>query len=337
MKFKTLVLIVLLMCTIMLTGCIKPYDTPEYQEIKNYETAFLIPLEGKTSKQAKFASEEYLIQNQVATKRVRIPHREISTGRMYWNIKHVGTHVLLKVDRRPVTREWVAEANKGTSRRDDAIWVESKDSVGFSVGFTITGMVEPDKSAKFLFNYPANSLAIVMDTEARARVQSQAATISAIYDMDELRSKKQEIIDAVRADVIPYYAERGITITAIGMFGGFTYENPKIQEAIDNVFAAQQEVNVEQAKSLAQDKTNDRIIKAAEAEAKRIQRIAKAEAEKIRTIAKATGEAQSNPLFYKLKVLDLELARVAKWSGEYPKWYMPGGNSPSLLMSMPQE
>ena len=42
-------------------------------------------------------------------------------------------------------------------------------------------------------------------------------------------------------DNAPEEKERGITITTIGQFGGMTYENTKIQDAIDQVFISQQE------------------------------------------------------------------------------------------------
>ena len=44
-----------------------------------------------------------------------------------------------------------------------------------------------------------------------------------------IAEKKIEIIQAVRENVIPKFAETGITITTIGMFGGFEYEEVEIQ------------------------------------------------------------------------------------------------------------
>ena len=94
----------------------------------------------------------------------------------------------------------------------------------------------------------------ILDTEIRARVLSVYADQAAEYTMDELRDKKRELMEAVKADVMPYFRERGITITTIGQFGGFSYENPAIQEAIDRVFEAQQdeEVAVAEAKAAEQ-------------------------------------------------------------------------------------
>jgi len=73
--FKTTTVVVGLLCLAGLTGCMKPYDKPEFVEIDTSETGFLIPLEGDLTQQAKFQSEDYLKQRKVATKRVQITHR----------------------------------------------------------------------------------------------------------------------------------------------------------------------------------------------------------------------------------------------------------------------
>src|ERR1700730_8959360 len=65
-----------------MSGCIRPFDTPEYAEIDTSETGFLIPLEGNSGHQAKFQSEEYLREPKVAAKRVQITHRWSQEGRL---------------------------------------------------------------------------------------------------------------------------------------------------------------------------------------------------------------------------------------------------------------
>lgn len=61
----------------------KPYDKPEYKEIKPNETAFVFPLENDLNKQSKFQSAELLAQNKIASKRIQITHRWNQTGRYY--------------------------------------------------------------------------------------------------------------------------------------------------------------------------------------------------------------------------------------------------------------
>src|SRR5262245_61982753 len=85
---------------------IRPYDVPEFIEVDSSESAFLIPLEGDTANQSAFKSVDFLEQRKVATKRVQITHRWRQLGYMPRNGQYVGTVRLVKVDRRPVTREW---------------------------------------------------------------------------------------------------------------------------------------------------------------------------------------------------------------------------------------
>jgi SPFH domain/Band 7 family protein len=351
---KAVPIIAGLLCLAGMTGCVKPYDKPEFVEIDTSETGFLIPLEGDVTQQAKFQSEDYLKQRKVATKRVQITHRWSQEGRLPSNGRWISTVRLVKVNRSPVTREWLTaqghtaagQVTRGAAN-DRAIWIESADSVGFSMGFTCTAFIPEDDAARFLYWYPSGSLAEVMDREIRARVQQVAAEVAAKYPLDLLRAKKQEIADTVKIDVTNFFATRGVTITTIGMFGGMTYENPEIQKSIDGTFVAQQLKVVAEAKFEAQKKENERIELEANAIAERARReafgladarktIAAAEAEAIREVNRALNEARQNPTLYQLKALDVEKARIEKWDGKYPTYFMGAGSGgPNVLLQMP--
>ena len=178
-------------------------------------------------------------------------------------------------------------------------------------------------------------------------IQSEASSACGNDDMDILRGKKKDVISQVRSVVIPFFAERGISITTIGMFGGFTYKNPKIQDSIDKTFVAQQEKVVAEAVFNAQQKKNETIEKAAiglknaaitkaEGEAQAIEIQANAEAAAIKLVAEAAEQANSNPVFLKLKQLEVEESRIDKWNGAYPKWYMAGSSdSPQIMIQQP--
>ena len=330
-----------------LTGCIRSYDRQEYAETDTSETGFLIPLEGNTGTQARFQSEEYLRELKVAAKRVQITHRWSQEGRLPNSGRWIGTVRLIKVNRSPITREWTAEATTGTTAKNQAIWIESSDSIGFSMGFTCTAFIPEEQAAKFLYWYPSGSLADVMDSEVRGRIQQVAAEIAAKYPLDVLRAKKQEISDAVKRDITEFFAQRGVVITTIGMFGGMTYENGEIQKAIDNTVIAQQLKVVNEAKWEAQQRENDRVTLEANAIAERARRIAAgeadakkigaaAEAQAIRDVNKALAEARQNPLLYQLRSLEVERARVERWNGQYPGYLLQtGASSPNLMLQLP--
>jgi hypothetical protein len=336
------------------SGCVKAYDTPEYKEIDTSETGFLIPLEGDGVSQVRFQSEDYLKQRKVAAKRVQITHRWSQEGRLPNSGRWIPTVRLIKVNRSPVTREWAttqtSTAGGATQRADKAIWIESGDSVGFSMGFTCTAFIPEEEASRFLYWYPSGSLADVMDKEVRARIQQAAGEVAAKYPLDGLRSRKQEIADAVKTDVTNFFTARGVVITTVGMFGGMTYENPEIQKSIDQTFVAQQLKVVSEAKFQAQQKENDRLVLEANGIAEKSRREAQGqadarktaaagEAEAIRLINTAATEAQQNPLLLQLKGLEVEKARIEKWDGRYPQMWLgansSGMMSPNLLFQIP--
>ncbi len=378
-KFTTLIAALLLLTGV---GCIRPYDVPEFAEIQHHETGYLIPLEGATKEgQGKFSSSDALEANKVAIKRIQIPHRWVKTGRFGAASGHyIDTVRLVVVDRTPVTREWTADTDSGTSTTDQAIWLESADSIGFSLGFNATAFIDENDTSTFLYWYPTTSpdnsnvnvdksiagLADVMDKEIRARVSMLGNYVASKYDLDDLRAKKQEILDVVRNGVpevkdtdgvitqerlqgtIEHFATRGITITNLGHFGGFEYEESEIQNAINETFVAQQAKVKTEAAFEAQGKVNELIELAAEAEANKARTIAagaadavkiaaQAEADAISLIATATREAGSNnPLFLQVKQLEVESQRIAQWDGVRSRFVL-GGNedSPNLLLNVP--
>lgn len=318
------------------------YDVPEFKEIGPSESAFLIPLTGNVQDQTKFESEESLKKMLVNAKRIQIPHIKQDTGRMFWDYKYVAAAMLILVDRQPITREWVADPKKGTGSQDQGIWAESQDSVGFSTGFVISSMIEEKDAALFLFRYRNGSLQQVMDTEIRCRVQAIFSDVAAKYDMSDLRSKKTEIITAIREDVTPFFKSRGITITTIGMTGGFAYENKEIQAGIDKVFLAQREKEIAAAQLAAQADKNAKIAKEAEALANQEIQIAKAKADAQEMILAVAEKAAKSPVFLRLRELEVKAKMIEKWDGAYPKFLFGGatggGNDVgSLLFNLPAD
>lgn len=334
---KKFLVMFLAVYVLILTGC-KPYQKELYQEVKSYQTAFAVPLENDVSKQKKFNSVEAVKNMQVARKRIPIPTRWYQSGRLWFSGEWIPVIDVILVDRSPATREWIADSDKGSNRKDDGLWMESNDSVGFSTGFTCTAQIKDENAALFLYNYPNSSLDDIMDNQVRAEIQAVASQVAAQYDMDELRGKKTEIIDAVEERLVPFFASTGITITTIGNFGGFSYENPEIQKAIDDVFVAQQEKEVTKAQLEAQKDKNLRIEKEAEAfrnaaitkaegEAASVKLKAQAEAESVLMISEAASKANENPVFLELKKLEVQMRKAETWDGKLPTHIWTNGDT----------
>lgn len=268
-------LIAILLLTICCVGCYKPYHEPLLVDIGTSEVAVLVETvndngqaaiapKGKEGDGVSGTQSKFYEDRLVNARKVEIPYYWKQTSRVWmWEDGTNGAWFpaarLILIDTQPETREWDKE-------KGNPIWVESSDSVGFSTGINITARIENENDAiKFLSNYPpqknrtvetggsrpfeveVTSLEQIMDKEIRTKIQEIFSFEAAAYTMDELREKKQEIITKIKEEVTPYFKERGITITAIGQFGGFKYENPDIQLSIDAVFEAQQDEEVAKA------------------------------------------------------------------------------------------
>jgi len=344
---KATVPLMLMGMLIMTSGCRKPFDVPEYVEIKPSETAFVFQLEGDTANQAKFDSAKFLESKKVAQKRIQIMKRWNQTGRWEWMGDWIPSMRVVVVDRSPVTREWaVGDPSAGTKSKgaDKAIWIESSDSVGFSMGWTCTAYIKEEDAAQYLYWYPSGGLQQVMDTEVRGRIQQAAALVAANIPLDTLRAKKSEIAKAVQEDLVSFFTLRGITITTIGMFGGMNYENPKIQEAIDMTVVSQQEKVNAKAMLEAQSDKNLRITAEATAmaEATRMKMkgeadgklsLATAEAQGIEAVNVALAKANNNPQLIALKMIEVEKQRATTWNGTYPS--VVAGENAHLWVGMP--
>lgn len=259
-KFITLIL-VLIMSLTMFTGCVKPYDKPEFVTIEPHQTAFLIPLVGDTTEQASFESEEMLMQAKVSTKEIQIPHRWVQTSCWHWIGEYRDTMKLIVVDRSPVTREWSSAKESGTSTVNQAIYAESAESIGFSAGMNCSAQIySEDDAVKFLYCYNNKPLSEIMDSEIRARVESKFVEECASRTLNEILVEKEAIMNVVREDVETYFAARGITITVLGMKDGLEYDDASIQKSINDKFSSEMKLTT-------QKNENERIISEAEAKA----------------------------------------------------------------------
>lgn len=302
---KKIVLVVLILIMVMtLTGCRKPYDKPEFVTIEASQTAFLIPLIGDTSDQGAFESEELLLEAKVATKEIQIPHRWVQTGRQHWRGEWRPSATLIVVERKPVSRSW----NSGTSTNTStsAIFGETSDAIGIYVGMNCTAMIEEKDAAKFLYRYNNTPLETIIDTDIKKMVEDRFNLETAKYTSTELSAKKGEIMEAVKAYVIDYFIDYGITITVLGMKEGISYENSTIQAAIDEKFASEQQLVIQQNK-------NEANIAKTEAEAKALVMAAEAQAEANRILAESLTDEILAQMYYE------------KWDGKLPYLYGADG------------
>lgn len=360
---------------ILFTGCMKPFHEPVFVDVKTSEVAFVMQTmngqgqvavspDGKGDN----VDEKYYAERYVNARRIEVPYFWKTTSRVWFydsvtNGEWQPAARVIAVNTEVETREWTAESHSGSTNKNQAIWVESLDSVGFSTGISITANIaNKDDAITFLSNYPpkttrdvplrngdiftveVTSLEQIMDSEIRTKVQEIYSYVSAGYEMDILRNQKQYIIDIVKnggkvtikdaltgeskeveiEGAIPYFKEKGITITALGQFGGFTYENPENQKAIDDVFKAQQDKQVAKAEFEAAEVRKDALKSAGEGEAAKILESRRGEAEGIKLVAEARANEiqllqQDAEMYLNLQYIQVARDALEKWDGSLPK------------------
>lgn len=231
-----------LMLSIAFTSC-KPYQEQKYIEVKPNETAYVIPLEtGNKDNQSKLKSEAYLEQNKVAAKRIYVPTQWHETGRMAGDGEWIPTVRIILVDRTPVTREW-NDAGSGTnSKNDEAIKVESKESIGFSVCITATTNIPENDATRFLYSYSGKTLAQVMDNDIRGYIQNILTTEFGARSLTECQNQRNDVFAKMRISVTEHFKPYGINVVNIGAAGQFVYADKSIQDAINSKYSSEMKI-----------------------------------------------------------------------------------------------
>ncbi len=298
-----------------IVGC-QPFQAPHVYEIDSSDTCFLVPLEGdgQAGDAQKFGSEEYLNQQKVAAKRVTIGTRWLKTGIMGGSGQYIETQRLICVNRAPVARAWTKEKGTGTGTSDEAVYVETLDSIGLGLGVVINAAVLEEDTAKYLYWYAGKQLTQTIDTEVRGFVIAAMNDAFNAMDFNAARAGKVAAFDAVKKLTQDEFKARGITITNFGLSEGLIFDNPAIQEGIDNNAAAQEQTRqaAEIAKKIQIENKQRVETEKANAEVVNIQ--AQAEADRI---AKINAAIQSNPQY-------VELERIKRWNGSVPNTFIIG-------------
>jgi hypothetical protein len=250
-------------------------DYPEYVEILPNQSAFLVPEVGANKdSQAQFGSQQYYQDNKVASKRIQIPHTLLKNPGWSYDY-YIPSARLIIVDRTPYQREWTASATTGTSSKDESFHFESADSINISTDIVIAANVQEADAAKFLYwfgtkpptvesqeKFPnddptdsryltfasimyGHSLAEVMDTVVRGKVQQVLAREFGKRSTDDDIKQKAEIMDIVGKEVTAEFAAKGITIEYVGYANSLTFDKP-VQEAINNAYMAEKNAQASQ-------------------------------------------------------------------------------------------
>jgi len=354
MKIKLFSLIAIALVSLFLGGCNR-IPPSEFVTVESNQTLFVIPLNGENKEaQTKFDSADYVKFQKIGVREWKkrfYKYTDGSIGDMISGGIWRPSDRIIIVNRTPVNLSFKVDDIANPKKDNDALWFESSDSVGFSTGFDVSARIEESDTPTYLYYYQEKDLVNTVKQEVKNRISAVAQDFDSKLPLDVLRTKKVEMMDAVRADVISYFKSRGVTITTIGQSGGMVYENKDIQMKIDSVFIAQQAKEVAKAELAAQADINARTksetgqtkenaitIAQGTAEAERLKAnaiaqgnflkqkadadglllVRETEAKGIRLVNEALKEATSSGAYLANKELDVKLEWNKHWSGNFP-------------------
>jgi hypothetical protein len=323
MKNKLLKYAQIAACSLLLASC-GPPRTERFVEIEPNETAFVIALEDDSNNQKQFESIEYLEKQKVASKRIPIPLREKKTGRMWFDYEWIPLVRVVSIDRAPVTRQWTGADQ---TQAGAAIAVESRDSIGFTVGINLTAYVDEGDTAKFLYYYRSKQLNEIIDQNIRGYIQMKLSEEFGARDLQACKTDKNDIMNKIRPQATEHFEQYGVTITALGMSEGLQFEESQIQAAINNAYIAEMEITREKQRALAQEQINARMLAEAAGQRAAAEEFAKA------------ADAQRKKIELEIERMRAEayLESVKKWNGNVPYFWTGSGEQTSnpFLFQMP--
>jgi hypothetical protein len=253
----------LVLLPFLLIAC-GPAPIKPLENVGPNETAFVIPLEGDVAEQKKVNSVEYLNSTKVMAKRIEIPIRQRTTGRGPGAYEWVPTVRVIKVDRSLVTREWTSMDPKSVT----AIAVESSESINFHVGVNLTATILEEDAATYLYYHTTATLAAVIDTNVRGFLQGELSKEFGSRPLEKCKEDKGTIFLEIEKRAKEHFKKYGITIQYVGNANGLSYDDPKIQDAINEVASSRMKVQVAIQEKAAADERNKTLLASAENETK---------------------------------------------------------------------
>jgi hypothetical protein len=266
--------IAVLTAGLSLAGC-GPAHVQKFETIGPNETAFVIPLQGATSTQAKFQSVKYLQDHQIPLKQIEIPTVQHDLGRGPGDYEWMPTVRVIKVNRAPVTREWTKGAT-GTSPENQAIAVESLESINFRVGINATANILEEDAATYLYWFGEIPLSQVMDQNVRGYLQSGLSLTFGKTSLEDCKKQKGNFVTEAAKSTTEHFKKLGVNIMSMGGSEGLLYDDATIQDAINKTATSEMNIEISRKNKLAQDEVNKQAVATAVAQRQAAEEFAKA-------------------------------------------------------------
>ena len=247
MKKFSFAIALLFAMAVMFTGCVRPYDKPEYVEIGPNETAFVIPMftdDGvKTEDQVHLNENvEFYQKNMVSSKLIQIPHKWIKTGRFARSGYYKGTVRVITVDLTPRSGNWLAnDAN--------AIKVETAASQGITIPMSYTIRIKPEDAALYLSYYKAVDFQSVIDTQINRFFAQEAGKAFHNVEYKDVAKQRDIILGDAVEKTKAHFKAQGITIDQLAIVDGLVYDDKSLQTNIDEQAKIQAQIVLEEQKA----------------------------------------------------------------------------------------
>lgn len=230
------------------TGCVRPYDKPEYVEVGPNETAFVIPMftdeNLKTEDQVHLNENvEFYKKNMVSSKLIQIPHKWIKTGRFANSGYYKGTVRVITVDLTPRSGNWLQNDK-------NAIKVETAASQGITIPMSYTVRIKPEDAALYLSYYKAVDFQSVIDTQMNRFFAQEAGKAFHTVEYKDVAKQRDVILASAVDKTREHFAQQGITIDQLAIVDGLIYDDASLQTNIDDQAKMQAQVVLEDQKAL---------------------------------------------------------------------------------------
>ncbi len=306
---------------ILPTGCMGPPRTDVFEEVGPNDTAFVTPLTGDNLQGGqKFNSVQYLESKKVSAKRIPIPLVQKVTGRCWWEYEWIPAVKVWKVKRTLVSKEWTSGSGTGTKAKNEGIPVVTADAIKLSLGVAVTTFIEENDAATYLYYHGEAPLEQVTDNNVRNYCVTELTREYGQMTLAQAKTNGAAIFAKLYSDATNAFKPKGITIMQLGNAEGFEFQDPKVQEAINSRFIAEQGIATATQAKLAQDQKNLQTIAMAQAQADAAKKLL--EAKEATTL--------QNQLDIALMQAKAQLEMATKWDGKLPANILPN-NSPMLL------
>lgn len=242
---RKLSFVALLFAVVMFTGCVRPYDKPEYVEIGPNETAFVIPMftdeNVKTEDQVHLNDVEFYQKNMVSSKLIQIPHKWIKTGRFARSGYYKGTVRVITVDLTPHSGNWLQNDS-------NAIKVETAASQGITIPMSYTIRIKPEDAALYLSFYKAVDFQSVIDVQINRYFAQEAGKAFHSVEYKDVSKQRDIILQKAVETTKAHFATQGITIDQLAIVDGLIYEDESLQTNIDEQAKIQAQIVLEESK-----------------------------------------------------------------------------------------